>query len=285
MSKEARTLKLAAMQRAEQERAAAQAANTQLSEQQADLYKEIAKQKTSRLLTPEEISAKKLDPGLPWQMDQTGKLTVAGGRPPAGTNINMGTNKLGEQVGRLAGDQLNTSYNAANGALSTKNSIALIKPILEAEDAVFAGPLSGARTYVNRLGSVLGVEGATDQERLNNTVNAMRTLAQFELQAAEAMRGQGQITENERALIRRTAAGELDKMTQKEVVTLLNALEKTADYKIDQHNLRLAHFKNVYSDDEDTIRNLELFELTEVPLFSPTADIRAEADAIIRGDE
>ena len=285
MSKEARALKLAAMQKAEKERAAAQASNLALSEQQSDLYKEIAKQKSSRLLTSDEITSMGLDAALPWQMDQAGKISIAGGRPPAGTNINMGTNKLGEQVGRLAGDQLNTSYNAANGALSTKNSISLIKPILESEDAVFAGPLSGARTYVNRLGSVLGVEGATDQERLNNTVNAMRTLAQFELQAAEAMRGQGQITENERALIRRTAAGELDKMTQQEVVTLLNALEKTADYKIDQHNLRLEHFKSVYADDEDTMKNLRLFELTDVPLFSPANDVRAQADAIIRGDQ
>jgi len=237
------------------------------------------------MLTPEETSAMGLDSTAgAWGVDGKGKPLLAGGRTPAGTNISMGTNKLGAEVGKLAGAQLDASYNAANGALSTKNSIALIRPTLEAEDAVFAGPLSGARLYVNRLGSVLGVEGATDQERLNNTVNAMRTLAQFELQAAEAMRGQGQITENERALIRRTAAGELDKMTQEEVVTLLNALEKTADYKINQHNARLEHFKSVYSDDVDTMRNLNLFELADVPLFSPATDVRAAASAIIRGN-
>ena len=287
MSKEAQALKMAALQAAQGERTAAQERNLALSERQGEIYKDvITREPQARMLTPEEVAVMGLDSDAgAWGIDGKGKPFLAGGRTPAGTNISMGTNKLGAEVGRLAGAQLDASYNAANGALSTKNSIALIRPTLETEDAVFAGPLSGARLYVNRLGSVLGVEGATDQERLNNTVNAMRTLAQFELQAAEAMRGQGQITENERALIRRTAAGELDKMTQEEVVTLLNALEKTADYKINQHNARLEHFKSVYSDDEDTMRNLNLFELAEVPLFSPAADVRAEASAIIRGEK
>jgi hypothetical protein len=286
MSKEAQALKMAALQAAQGERTAAQERNLALAEQQGEIYKDIVTQEpAARMLSPEEVSVMGLDPEAgAWGVDGKNKPFLAGGRTPAGTNISMGTNKLGAEVGRLAGAQLDASYNAANGALSTKNSIALIRPTLEAEDAVFAGPLSGARLYVNRLGSVLGVEGATDQERLNNTVNAMRTLAQFELQAAEAMRGQGQITENERLLIRRTAAGELDKMTQEEVVTLLNALEKTADYKINQHNARLEHFKSVYSDDVDTMRNLNLFELAEVPLFSPATDVRAAASAIIRGN-
>jgi hypothetical protein len=286
MSKEAQALKMAALQAAQGERTAAQERNLALSERQGEIYKDIVTQEpAARMLSPEEVSVMGLDPEAgAWGVDGKNKPFLAGGRTPAGTNISMGTNKLGAEVGRLAGAQLDASYNAANGALSTKNSIALIRPTLEAEDAVFAGPLSGARLYVNRLGSVLGVEGATDQERLNNTVNAMRTLAQFELQAAEAMRGQGQITENERALIRRTAAGELDKMTQEEVVTLLNALDKTADYKINQHNARLEHFKSVYSDDVDTMRNLNLFELAEVPLFSPATDVRAAASAIIRGN-
>jgi hypothetical protein len=286
MAKEEQALRMAALQAAQGERSAAQARNAALYDQQSDLYKDIAtREPAARMLSPEEVSVMGLDPEAgAWGVDGKGKPFLAGGRTPAGTNISMGTNKLGAEVGRLAGAQLDASYNAANGALSTKNSIALIRPTLEAEDAVFAGPLSGARLYVNRLGSVLGVEGATDQERLNNTVNAMRTLAQFELQAAEAMRGQGQITENERALIRRTAAGELDKMTQEEVVTLLNALDKTADYKINQHNARLEHFKSVYSDDVDTMRNLNLFELAEVPLFSPATDVRAAASAIIRGN-
>jgi hypothetical protein len=240
------------------------------------------------MLSDEEVATMGLDPSRgQWGIDGENKPFLAGGNTPVAAVTNIGTSaKLGQTLGNLAGAQLDTSYNSANGAMSTLNSIALIKPTLEEEDGVFAGPLSGAKVYVNRLATSLGVEGATDQERLNNTVTAMRTLAQFELQAAEAMRGQGQITENERVLIRRTAAGDLTTMTQGEIVTLLGALEKTAQYKVSQHNARLAHFKTVYEDDPDTIKNLELFELGDVPIFnsSPATGNRAAARAIIDGD-
>jgi len=286
MSKEGQALKMLALKGAQGKLATAQAADVALAARQADLALDIAKQKPgSRMLTDEEVLAMKLDPEAgSWGIDGEGRPFLAGGRTPAPL-VNMGGAKLGQTLGNLAGSQLDTGYNSANGAMSTLNSIALIRPTLEEEDAVFAGPLSGAKVYVNRLATSLGVEGATDQERLNNTVTAMRTLAQFELQAAEAMRGQGQITENERVLIRRTAAGDLTAMTQGEIVTLLGALEKTAQYKVSQHNARLDHFKTVYKDDPDTIRNLELFELGDVPIFnsSPATGNRAAARAIIDG--
>ena len=286
MSKEEQALKMLALKGAQGKLATAKAADAALAARQGDLAIEIAKQKPgSRMLTPEEVKAMRLDPKAgSWGIDGDSKPFLAGGRTPAPL-VNMGGAKLGQTLGNLAGAQLDTSYNSANGAMSTLNSIALIRPTLE-EDAVFAGPLSGAKVYVNRLATSLGVEGATDQERLNNTVTAMRTLAQFELQAAEAMRGQGQITENERVLIRRTAAGDLTAMTQSEIVTLLGALEKTAQYKVSQHNARLDHFKTVYTDDPDTIKNLELFELGDVPIFNslPTTGNRAAAQAIIDGE-
>lgn len=286
MSKEGQALKMLALKGAQGKIATAQAADVALAARQADLAIDIAQQDPgSRMLSDEEVAIMKLDSEAgSWGIDGEGKPFLAGGRTPAPL-VNMGNAKLGQTLGNLAGAQLDTSYNSANGAMSTLNSIALIKPTLKEEDGVFAGPLSGAKVYANRLATSLGVEGATDQERLNNTVNAMRTLAQFELQAAEAMRGQGQITENERVLIRRTAAGDLTAMTQGEIIMLLGALEKTAQYKVSQHNARLAHFKTVYEDDPDTIKNLELFELGDVPIFnaSPATGNRAAAQKIIDG--
>lgn len=286
MSKEGQALKMLALKGAQGKIATAQAADVALAARQADLAIDIAQQDPgSRMLSDEEVTIMKLDSEAgSWGIDGEGKPFLAGGRTPAPL-VNMGNAKLGQTLGNLAGAQLDTSYNSANGAMSTLNSIALIKPTLKEEDGVFAGPLSGAKVYANRLATSLGVEGATDQERLNNTVNAMRTLAQFELQAAEAMRGQGQITENERVLIRRTAAGDLTAMTQGEIIMLLGALEKTAQYKVSQHNARLAHFKTVYEDDPDTIKNLELFELGDVPIFnaSPATGNRAAAQKIIDG--
>jgi len=83
MSKEARTLKLAALQRAEQERAAAQAANTQLSEQQTDLYKEIVKTAGTRPMSDVEKQAYGItgdSAKLPWVM-KNGAPSLPGGYP------------------------------------------------------------------------------------------------------------------------------------------------------------------------------------------------------------
>ena len=83
MSKEARTLKLAAMQRAEQERAAVQAENTQLSKQQADLYKEIVKTAGTRPMSEIEKEAYGItgdSAKLPWVM-KNGAPSLPGGYP------------------------------------------------------------------------------------------------------------------------------------------------------------------------------------------------------------
>jgi hypothetical protein len=68
----------------------------------------------------------------------------------------------------------------------------------------------------------------------------MQALAGLELSAAEAMKGQGAITEAERAIIKRASAGDLMTMTASEVGTLLSALEKSSQYKIDSHNANMA---------------------------------------------
>jgi hypothetical protein len=63
----------------------------------------------------------------------------------------------------------------------------------------------------------------------------MQRLASLELQAAEAMKGQGAITENERALIARAAGGNLRDFTATEVQALLSSLDTVARFKVDSH--------------------------------------------------
>lgn len=130
-------------------------------------------------------------------------------------------------------ERTNNSQLAATAANQTLQTIADIKPILK--EGVLSGPLSGQVAVVARLATTLGITGQNTQDLLNNTAEAMQRLASLELQAAEQMRGQGAITENERALIARAAGGNLASMTAGEVNTLLNALEKTAKFKIQGH--------------------------------------------------
>ncbi len=88
MSKEARALKMLALQSAQNKIATAQAADTALAERQGDLAVEIAKQPpAARMLTETDFQLPQyagLDRSFPWQIDSTGKLSIAGGRaePP-----------------------------------------------------------------------------------------------------------------------------------------------------------------------------------------------------------
>jgi hypothetical protein len=131
-------------------------------------------------------------------------------------------------------ERANASLNTATAASQTLQTIADIRPALD--QGVMSGPLSSQTAIVARLASTLGVTGQSTQDTLNRTAEAMRGLARLEMQAAEQMKNQGAITENERALIKRASAGDLATMTAGEVRTLLNAMERTAKFKIQSYD-------------------------------------------------
>lgn len=148
-------------------------------------------------------------------------------------NVNLAGDKaLSGGLGKGISDQLVVSRDQAVVATDTLRTTNNIKPLL---DDVYSGPFSSAQTLIARVGEKMGTTGKTTQETLTNTTSAVQGLAKLEIDTAAAMKGQGQITENERALIRRAAGGDLATMTAYEVKTLVGALEKTAQYKIRQN--------------------------------------------------
>ena len=115
--------RLAALQGAQAEQATARAANLALAEQQQDLLADIAKQKSSRLLTMTEkevlaASNPDFDVDLPWQIDQAGEYSIAGGRPPVPL-VDMGVNTLEKEAVTALVAPLVESYQGARNA--TKN--------------------------------------------------------------------------------------------------------------------------------------------------------------------
>jgi hypothetical protein len=267
--------RLAALQQAQSEREAILASNTALSADQRAILlareaqaNELANRAKFRMATPEELAELGAPPESIVQVDETtGKFDIT--RPNPATNINVGGGKLSDVLSTNAANQLDASYTQATAALGTLNTVNNVRPLLEQE--LFNGPLSSAAMVVSRLGQSLGVGGENSQEMLQNTVMAMQGLAEFELLAAQAMRGQGAITENERALIRRASAGDLGTMTQGEVKELMGALEKTAKYRIQSHENRLAQYQSVLKDDPASTQLLGLYQLGNAPTMpAPT---------------
>ena len=181
------------------------------------------------------------------------------------TNITLpGDKKLGEILGKGAAERLDNSFTQAQEAQSTLQNISELRPIIE--QGVFAGPLSGAPRVVAQIATSLGITGKDTKEQLERTAVAMQGLAKFELSAAAAMRGQGAITENERMLIQRAAAGRLDQFTAPEVQALLTAMEKTANYRIASHGRQLDVLrKNASPEVRDLLPLYELGPLNVMP--------------------
>lgn len=270
MSKEARTLKLAALQRAEKERAAVQASNLALAEQQADLYKEIAKQKTSRLLTPEEITSMGLDAELPWQMDQAGKISIAGGRPPVPV-VDMGENTL-ERVGvtELA-TGLTNQYNAALDATGNIRKIDETIKLLQEGD-VDTGFGAEFRQNIRKVQSLFA-DDPSQIDRLSDTelLNSALGKEVFGAISALGVGARGLDTPAEREFLREVVAGRIT-LTKDTLLEMARIRRRAEENNIMRWNETLA------SGRADPLIEVSRGMLPDTPLPIPADPITGERD-------
>ncbi len=149
-------------------------------------------------------------------------------KPSTTVNLPPGPNQFVGGAGGIASKRLEDATNAALAANTTLQTVDRIAPAL---DSAILGPTADYQTVLLRIGSQLGVAGNDATTRLQNTRQVVQGLAQSELDAAAQMRGQGQITEGERALLKRTAAGDQN-MTAAEIRTSMAAMQKLARQRI-----------------------------------------------------
>lgn len=179
-------------------------------------------------------------------------------RRAGATVIDMGQRELEKQI---AGDVATQISGSAQQARSAKKTIGIVSNILpKVEAGVYEGTLSNAPRAIDQIATALKVSGKNTQEKLARTSEVMQGLASLELQAAEALKGQGQITEGERALIARAAAGNLRDFTSIEVASLLRALDIVARSKIESHQ---SMYEQVESD--PTLRKYSKFYKVDMP--------------------
>jgi hypothetical protein len=176
----------------------------------------------------------------------------------AGRNIstvNVGEKKFAEQFGTGVARAVEKTYDNALAAQSTISTIKTIRPLIK--DGVYSGPLSSSNIYIDRLASSFGIASGTIEDKLARTSQAMQGLASLELEAAKSMAGQGAITDFERGLIARASAGNFAQFTAKEVVSLMDALEKVANRKITTHTKNLERLRKR----PDTAELADFYEL------------------------
>jgi hypothetical protein len=139
-----------------------------------------------------------------------------------------GPNQFVQAGGTAAMGRLSAATDIASAANDTLRNIDLIAPAL---DQAVLGTGADYRTVMTRIGSQLGIAGPDAEATLQSTRQVVQGLAQSELTAAAAMKGQGAITENERGLIKRVAAGD-QSMTAGELRTGMAAMQKLANQRL-----------------------------------------------------
>lgn len=187
-------------------------------------------------------------------VDAKGKIAEKGA---SRMTVNMPDKKFYEGIGSSVSDAVASAHKQA---LSAADSLSNANQMAQTLDKAFLGPLANQRLTLARVGSLLGVSGKDDQEKLVATRNLMQGLARQELAAAGQMKGQGQITESERAILRKAEAGEITDFSKPELETFISAIRKTSRARIAVHE---ANLKKLSADPQ--AKGLVDFLRVEVP--------------------
>lgn len=144
--------------------------------------------------------------------------------------INVGEKNMFGNMGEAISKRIDTALIAGDAANQSVYRLQGLRDALNNKD-IISGAGADARIVLSRIGKLIGVGGKNESETLANTAQVVQQLANLELDAAKGMRGQGAITENERALIRKAAAGDIN-MTVDELKALVGALDRQARFTI-----------------------------------------------------
>lgn len=180
-----------------------------------------------------------IDPAL-FQAHLQAKAT---GATRVNNNINNNTEKTFlSSVAEKVGNSIASASDQAKAAVGTLNTLDRLDAALSS-GKVMAGPMTSPRVVLMQIGNQLGMTGKDANETLLNTRNAIQSMAQLELDAAQQMKGQGQITEAEREILRRAASGSIDGLTVPEVKALSGALRKVASFKINSNRQNMERLR------------------------------------------
>lgn len=207
-------------------------------------------------------------PAFTAALAELGKKRTTHAPAPSATVINGAKPMVNEIAGGL-GKQIDNSFANAQAAVPSIQTAHTLRAAVDTGKIV-SGPGAKFRVFGLQVGQLLGVGGKDGAEVLANTRTAIQSMAQAELSAAEQMKGQGQITEAERSIIRRAAAGDINELTAPEIRLLSEVMEKTARFKIGRHKKNVDGLSKVPGAEA----LLPFYQLDEPPQYNPQGAVR-----------
>ena len=153
-------------------------------------------------------------------------------------NVQVKTDvKTGESLAAQVGPMMKDSVSIAEGAVKQVDAAQRIAAAVDA-GKIITGPTADARLLIAQIGQALGVGGKDDVEKIANTRQALRGLAELTLQGRQQMKGQGAITESEGKLAEKAMSGEIN-FTSAEIKQLAKASERAARFNYNEHARKL----------------------------------------------
>jgi hypothetical protein len=154
----------------------------------------------------------------------------------------MSDKELGKNMTDHIAKVIDKSYAQATSAVETLDGVERIRKAMESGNIIL-GPGATVRYAASQVAQLMGVGGKNEEERLANTRNAMRALAQFTLKARTTLRGEGQITEGEQAVLAKAESGEIESFTQPDLKAFLTVTDRLARRSYDNHQKMLEKAK------------------------------------------
>ena len=143
--------------------------------------------------------------------------------------------KTGESLGKEIGPIVAESRAGALGALQTAEVANRVGAAIS-KGNVLVGPGATIRNSVDQIAQTVGITGKDTEERLVNTRNVIRGLAQATIAARKQLKGQGQVSDFEGKLLTKGESGEIDSMTLPELKSFMAVSERLAKLQYDLHS-------------------------------------------------
>ena len=127
---------------------------------------------------------------------------------------------------------------SALGSLDAIDTVSRVRKALSTGN-VTLGPTATLRNQIDQIAQVLGIAGKNTEEKLVNTRDVIRGLAQFTIAARKSLKGQGQVSDFEGKLLQRAESGDINDFTMPELKAFIETTDRLArrQYKNHQSNI------------------------------------------------
>jgi hypothetical protein len=182
---------------------------------------------------------------------------------PEPTRVDVSV-KTGESLAKEIGPMMAESRASALGAIETVDTVGRIATAID-KGIVTLGPTATLRNKIDQVALLMGVAGNTTEERLVNTRQVIRGMAQFAVTARKALKGQGQVSDFEGKLLIKAEAGEIGDMTLPELKAFLAVTDRLARRQYRQHQENVNKMKKR----KDMSELAEFYEVPDLPAGGP----------------